>query len=185
MHMVNEVESSIVKSLVIKRWATPLDTFEGEQHLAVGLAPRPLQMAHSKATGKGLASNGFLGVDEIRLKGGDKFVPHTHPGDHLLIIVGGQGTITYDGKIYSTQAGDIYMVEGAVPHGVGAITDHVILAVGAPHMPVESPDRMQPVEYKEVLSEVGDMHCLICGVKAGPPDMLHQNDCPHCPCDKC
>lgn len=183
--MSDKVEKSNVKNLVIKQWAMPLGTTDDAQQLAVSLAPRPLKMAHSKATGKGLVSNGYLGVDEIRLKGGDKFTPHTHPGDHLLIIVGGEGTITYAGKIYPTKAGDIYMVEGKIPHAVGAITDHVILAVGAPHMPVESPDRMQPVEYKEVVSELGDMHCLICDIEVHMPEMLHEKGCPHCPCDKC
>lgn len=183
--MPNTIKKDNVKNLVIKQWAKSLDTKDGMQELAISLAPRPLKMAHSNATGKGLVSNGYLGVDEIRLKGGDKFVPHTHPGDHLLIIVGGEGTITYGGKVYPTKAGDIYMVEGAVPHGVGAITDHVILAVGAPHKPVESPDRMKPVEYKEVVSAVGDMHCLICDIEAQMPEMLHEKGCPHCPCDKC
>ncbi len=183
--MSDKVKSNNIKNLVIKQWAKSLGTEDGAQKLAISLAPRPLKMAHSNATGKGLVSNGYLGVDEIRLKGGDKFVPHTHPGDHLLIIVGGEGTITYGGKIYPTKAGDIYMVEGEIPHGVGAITDHVILAVGAPHKPVESPDRMKPVEYKEVVSELGDMHCLICDIEVQMPEMLHEKGCPHCPCDQC
>jgi hypothetical protein len=36
------------------------------------------------------------------------------------------------------------MVDGNVPHNVGAHpdTDHVIMAVGAPHKPVDSPERM-------------------------------------------
>ena len=38
----------------------------------------------------------------------------------------------------STNAGTIYVVKGGVPHAVSAITDHMILACGAPHKPVDS-----------------------------------------------
>ncbi|OGK38756.1 hypothetical protein A3F03_03995 [Candidatus Roizmanbacteria bacterium RIFCSPHIGHO2_12_FULL_41_11] len=173
------------EELDIKQWADDLGITNGLQQLAISLKERPHKMAHSNATGEGLVTNGFLGVDIIRLKAGDKFVPHTHPGDHLLIVVGGQGTITYNGNIYPTKAGQVYMVEGRIPHGVGAITDHVILAVGAPHKAVDDPERMKVVDYKEIISKIGDMHCLICKKDATYPEMLHKKGCKHCPCDKC
>lgn len=172
-------------ALKIVSWAKALNMDLDTQQLEVSLKERSHKMAHSTATGDGLASNGKLGVDVIQLNAGNKFVPHTHPGDHLLIIIGGEGTITYDGKIYKTKAGDLYMIEGAVPHAVGAITNHVILAVGCPHKPVDSPERMKVVEYKEVASEVGDMRCLICDKKATYPEMLHDLGCEHCPCSDC
>ena len=171
--------------LKIVRWAENLRTASDTQILGVSLAARISPMAHSEATGEGLVSNGQLGVDVIRLAAGKKFVPHTHPGDHLLIVVGGQGTITYDGRIYPTEAGQVYMLNGEVAHGVGAITDHVILAVGSPHKPVDSDDRMKPVEYKEVLSPIGEMHCLIDDMKARKEVMLHEQGCKHCPCPNC
>ena len=172
-------------NLDIFQWAEDLGVHDKKQHLAISLEERKHKMAHSPATGDGLVTNGHVGADIIRLKAGDKFTAHTHSGDHLLIIIGGEGTITYDGKIYPTKAGDIYMVEGKVPHAVGAITDHVILAVGSPHKAVDSPDRMKLVAYKEVISKVGDMHCLICNLSAKYPEMLHEKGCKHCPCDKC
>jgi hypothetical protein len=52
-------------------------------------------------------------------------------------------------------------------------------------MPVDSHERMAVVPYQEVLSEVGDLHCLICDSRTSPPLMLHDTDCPHCPCQKC
>ena len=171
-------------TIKIVRWASDLGVVD-DQVLGIDLAIRPAHMAHSNATGMGLVSNGFLGADIIRLSAGDGFVPHTHPGDHLLIVVGGQGTITYDGKIYPTRAGQIYMVAGKVPHAVGAITDHVILAVGAPHKPVDSVDRMTPVEYQDVTAEINQLHCLICNISATYPDRMHDVGCPHCPCIDC
>lgn len=178
--------------LRIVRWAHALDTREtmapdevALQLLGVSLAPRPMRMPQSPATGQGLVTNGHLGVDIIRLGAGRGFVPHTHPGDHLLICVGGLGTITYDGHIYPTQAGQVYMVEGEVPHAVGAITDHVILAVGSPHKAVDDTGRMQPVAYREVLAELGSLTCLICQKTATYPTLPHDIGCTHCPCAAC
>lgn len=172
-------------SLKIVEWASDLGTIDGQQTLGIDLGIRPSRMRHSKGTGEGLVSNGYLGADIIRLAAGDGFVPHTHPGDHLLIVIGGQGTITFGGKIYPTRAGQSYIIEGKVPHAVGAMTDHVILAVGAPHMPVDSVERMIPVGYQEVATELNELHCLLCDKIATYPRHLHDLECSHCPCIDC
>lgn len=172
-------------TIKIMRWAEKLDTQDRSQLLSVSLAPKKKKMKHSVATGEGLVSNGQLGADMIHIAAGKGFVPHTHPGDHLLIVVGGEGTITYNGKIYPTKAGEIYMIEGEIPHAVGAITDHVILAVGSPHKPVDSEERMRPVEYQEITTEIKNLHCLICNIEATFPEKLHERGCTHCPCYEC
>ena len=173
-------------ALEIVRWASDLGHGpNGEQVLGVALGARPTRLAHSSATGEGLVSNGLLGADVIRLAAGDGFVPHTHPGDHLLLVLAGRGTITLGGKIHPTNAGELYLVEGRVPHALGAITDHVVLAVGAPHRPVEAADRMTPVGYDAVTADVDDLHCLICDRRARYPRRLHEAGCPHCPCFDC
>jgi len=151
----------------------------GLQHLLIDRAPRPVPMAHSPATGAGLVTNGALGVDVIRLGAGEGFSPHTHPGDHLLIVIAGQGTMSYDGVIYPTRAGQVYMVEGSVPHAVSAITDHVILAVGNPHRAVGDPERATLVEYQEVLSRSEELHCMVCD-RRGRTTQL----CARCPAQR-
>lgn len=168
--------------LKIIEWGVAGPVHNGCQHLLVDLDARPTPMPGSPATGQGLVTNGLLGGDVIRLAAGEAFEPHTHPGDHLLIVIGGEGTITFDGVIYPTRAGQIYMVEGSVPHAVGAITDHVILAVGSPHKAVDDPTRMTPVEYQAVLSAFGDMHCLVCGRRAQYPQRLSDINGPDCVC---
>jgi len=100
------------------------------------------------ATGLPVLTNGKLGCDVLHIKAGDQFPIHTHPGDHLLYALSGEGTISVAGKTYTVRQGDIYMVEGAVPHAVGAVTDHVILAIGSPHKSVGSKDRMTFVDWK-------------------------------------
>jgi quercetin dioxygenase-like cupin family protein len=172
------------EELTIVRWA---EAAIGEQDssLRIPHARRPVPMHGAQSTGLGLVGNGIIGADIIRLPAGAGFPPHTHPGHHLLIVLGGRGTITYNGRVHATEAGQIYLVEGAVSHAVGAVTDHVILAVGAPHMPVDSDRRMQVVAYQEVLSPIGDLHCLICDRTSEPPRYLHDVGCGHCPCQKC
>jgi quercetin dioxygenase-like cupin family protein len=173
-----------IEGLKRARWSVDLG-ITGDQLLGVDLSVRPIPVAHSHATGEALVSNGLLGADIIRLAAGDGFVPHTHPGDHLLIVIGGEGTITCGGQILPSRAGDVFMIEGQVPHAVGAITDHVILAVGSPHRPIESSNRMSEVDYGEIVSEIQTLHCLICNVRAQLPDRLHHRSCPHCPCADC
>ena len=172
-------------TLNIQVWAQDLGVKDGHQHLSVDLAQRGVPMAHSSAMGEGLISNGAMGGDVIHVKAGHGFVPHTHPGDHLLIIIGGEGTITYGGKIYPTRAGQIFMIKGQVPHAVGAITDHSILAVGSPHKLVDDPERMAPVEYKQVTTDIEELHCLICDVRTKTPQRPHDRGCSHCPCYEC
>jgi quercetin dioxygenase-like cupin family protein len=168
----------------IRRWAAAPGAHDREQ-VDVSLGTRPVPVASSVATGEALVSNGLLGADIIRLAAGTGFTPHTHEGDHLLIVIGGQGTLAYRGCVYPTRAGDIYLVEGKAPHAVGAITDHVIIAVGAPHTPIDAPDRMSPLAYEAIASDLQDLHCLICDVHAQYPHRLHDHGCGHCPCEAC
>jgi quercetin dioxygenase-like cupin family protein len=170
----------------IHSWAKDLGVSDtGEQLLAVDLTSRPARLVGGRATGSALGSNGALGADVIRLAAGDGFVPHTHPGDHILVVIGGLGTITWRGSVRPTRAGEVYFVEGQVAHAVGAITDHVLLAIGAPHQPIDSADRMEPVSYEAVTGELGELRCLICNLIAPRPKRLHETGCAHCPCFDC
>src|SRR5689334_16592154 len=122
--MASSLENPVLVIEGLKRanWSVDLG-ITGDQLLSVDLSARPTPVAHSHATGEALISNGLLGADIIRLAAGDGFVPHTHSGDHLLIVIGGEGTITCGGRILPTCAGDLFMIEGQIPHAVGAITD--------------------------------------------------------------
>lgn len=171
--------------LRIVEWARNAGADGNVQNLAVELGERSAVVAQSAATGEALVSNGMLGADVIRLAAGEAFAPHTHPGDHLLIVIGGEGTVTYGGKIYPTRAGQIYMIEGQTPHAVGAITDHVILAVGCPHKTIDADDRMTLTEYAAITIDLAELHCLICDKTAVLPQRIHERGCPHCVCPDC
>lgn len=169
-------------SLILAPWAAHASLTSRESLLSVPHDARSLAMYGTTATGERMVSNGHLGVDLIRVPAGEGFAPHTHPGDHLLIAVAGEGTVTVDGRIYPTRAGQVYMVEGAQPHAVGAITDHVILAVGAPHRNIDAADRMALTDYAAVAARLGRLQCLVChGAPAGTPDQLRADGCPHAP----
>jgi quercetin dioxygenase-like cupin family protein len=171
-------------TLQIVDWAAGAVGLDATE-LLIDHGERPTPMEGTRATGAALVTNGSLGADLIRVPAGGGFSPHTHPGDHILIIVGGLGTITYAGSVYPTRPGQIYMIQGHVPHAVGGITDHVIIAVGSPHRAVDSPDRMELVDYTAVVAPNGEFTCLICDKTATAPDYLHDVDCKHCPCEDC
>jgi quercetin dioxygenase-like cupin family protein len=100
------------------------------------------------ATGLPLHSNGHLGVDMLSVPPNAQFPIHTHPGDHLLLCLEGEGTITIGDITYEVEPGDIYMVPGEIPHAVGAGgAGHVLIATGSPHKPVDSPERMTYTDW--------------------------------------
>lgn len=185
LFVAEHIGSHAQAGLNIVEWAEATIE-EDATTLRIDHRPRPAVMHGAPgATGAPLVTNGAIGADVIRLEAGGGFAPHTHPGHHVLIVLAGEGTITYDGVVYPTRAGQIYLIEGEVPHAVGAITDHLILAAGSPHKPVDSVERMSLVDYEEVISPLGDLTCLICDKVAPAPTRLHDRDCPHCPCFDC
>ena len=179
------MNSIATPNLDIVTWAKT-EVNDGHTNLRLEHSERSQKMHGARdATGQGLVTNGAVGADLIRLPAGAGFEPHTHPGHHVLAVVGGIGTITYAGSVYETQAGQIYLVEGQVAHAVGAITDHVILAVGSPHKAIDAEDRMAPVPYEEIVAPQGDLTCTICDLQALAPTRLHDVGCEHCPCQTC
>ena len=73
------------------------------------------------------------------------------------------------------------MIEGAVPHAVGATTDHLILAVGAPHRSLESEDRQALAAYASLLMPLGSITCHICNIAGRSGDELARLGCVHSP----
>lgn len=183
---VEEIAAVLRDPLSIYTFASHTVTARGTD-LHVTNEERPYKMAHSSATGDVGADmeSQEIGADIIRLNGGDGFVPHTHPGNHVLCVLSGRGTIAYNGVVVPTFPGQVYIVEGGKPHGVSAIDDHVILAIGAPHKPVDSADRMVPVAYETVLSPMGTVYCMVCKLGVHLPTRLHDMNCSHCPCPDC
>lgn len=93
---------------------------------------------------------GAMGGDLLDLPAHCRFPLHVHPGHHILLCLRGTGTFTVGGVVHDVVPGDLMMVEGDVPHAVGAGPDgHVLMAIGAPHKPLDSEERMRLVDGSE------------------------------------
>lgn len=152
--------------------------------LTIPGGPRPHRIAGTpRGTGELMLTNGHLGADIIHVPAGDGFAPHTHPGDHVLIVLAGTGTVTIGSTIHPTHAGQLYLVEGDVPHAVGAVTDHIIMTVGSPHKTIHDGDRTSLIPYDRLGPD--GVRCTICDARANIGARLHDFACPHCPCYDC
>lgn len=168
---------------MIHTWADAHIGFDATT-LTVAHDEQPTVLSHTAATGRTLTTVGRIGADIIRLAAGTGFPYHAHPGDHILIPVAGEGTVTADGTVTAAHAGTVYLIEGGTPHAVGAVTDHVLIAVGAPHRTVDDPARMTLVEYAAAAADTTGLRCAICPVDTAGY-WLHETGCGHCPCPEC
>lgn len=174
------------KAVTICRWALDRGSEDGCQMLEVGMGPRPVKVPKTRAaTGLPVLTNGFLGADILHIPAGEGFAPHSHPGDHLLFVLAGSGTITASGEILETAPGQAYMVGGSFTHAVGGITDHVLLAIGASHHTLDSLERQELRPPAELLAADGTMTCRICDVTATGVDGFAATGCPHTPLRFC
>lgn len=117
--------------------------------LALAKPDNAVPVVGADALGTNVATNGKLGADILWVPSNASFPIHTHPGDHLLMCLDGEGTISFDGQKIEVRPGDMYMIPGMIPHAVGAgPAGHVLLAIGSPHKPVDAPDRMKPTDWQ-------------------------------------
>lgn len=115
--------------IAIARWDVPGDL--------------PMQMAASDGRGLALVKRGAFGADLIRFAPGTGVAEHTHPGDHVLIVVSGTGWVDYDGVPHRLEQGAIYLVPGAVRHAIRAESELSLVSVANDHRDVGSPERLR------------------------------------------
>jgi quercetin dioxygenase-like cupin family protein len=91
-----------------------------------------------------------MGIDRIIMEPGSRFEVHTHPGGHVLYVLRSAGYIHVNGVDYDMEEGDTVYVPANFPHGiktnpqVGSTLE--LLAIGVPHMPIDSTSRMTLVD---------------------------------------
>lgn len=152
-----------------KHWKSKLAVAFGDQGLVVDTGPFELVMAKTgdEITGRRLVSNGEIGGDLMHIPGGKGFEPHTHKGHHILLFLNGESIVTLGSEIHRMTPGEICVVPGDTAHGVSAVTDTTLLAVGSPHLPVDAKDRMQVLgEYKAIAAKLSEQFiCMGCSKK--------------------
>jgi mannose-6-phosphate isomerase-like protein (cupin superfamily) len=82
---------------------------------------------------------------------GTRFPLHVHPGDHILFVLSGRGGVVINQEFHPVGPNDSIFIAAEYPHGVCGPKRPEdaplrFLAVGVPHMNVESKDRMKLVE---------------------------------------
>lgn len=92
-------------------------------------------MAHSDGTARALLLYKKFGMDVIRFDAGKGVATHTHEGDHILVVLKGDGFVEYNGVDHPLSAGTTYMVPGSVPHAIKATSELVMLAIANDHRP--------------------------------------------------
>lgn len=105
---------------------------------------------HGRAGAAALSAEGVeIGADLIEMQPDSMFPLHTHPGEHILYIIKGEGLVHVDGVDHRVRMGDTIFIPAEYAHGVRtvpmAVTPLVLLAVGYPHKHLGSHDRMHIV----------------------------------------
>jgi quercetin dioxygenase-like cupin family protein len=100
-------------------------------------------MFGSQGLGKPLVQSGKFAADFLSFDGYQETSLHTHPGDHILIIYAGCGTLIFDGEPFELMPGTCYFVPGSVPHKIKANCLGLSLySISNDHRPVNSANRL-------------------------------------------
>lgn len=111
------------------------------EFIVAGALPHP--MAHSQGRGLPLVGEGRFAADLIRFSAGEGVADHTHPGAHILIVVGGSGWVDYEGEPHRLTVGCIYYVPGGARHAIRAESELTLISVADDHRPVDAPSRLE------------------------------------------
>jgi len=86
----------------------------------VPLGPLPVAMAHSDGAALPLLKAGAFAADLIRFPPAGGVPEHTHPGAHMLFVVGGVGSLLTAGVRLDLRPGVCYLAPAGVPHSIHA-----------------------------------------------------------------
>lgn len=103
-----------------------------------------LPMVGSQGQGLPLVKLGDFAADMLRFESQQQTSLHTHPGNHILFVVAGEGVLIFESDRYQLIPGCCYLVPGSIPHQIIAgISGLILLSVSDKHNPVDSPDRLE------------------------------------------
>lgn len=99
-------------------------------------------MRHSDGRGKPLLKSGPFGADLIRFPVGGGVPPHTHPGEHMLFVLSGRGSLQFGEEWHALEPGFCYHVPAGVRHAIRAESELTLLSVANDHRGVSAEDRL-------------------------------------------
>lgn len=106
-----------------------------------------LPMFGSEALGMNLVKSGNFAADMLRFKPQERTSLHTHPGNHILFVVEGDGCLVFDGQLYELTKNTCYFVPGSTPHQViGGDVGMFLMSIADSHRPVDSTERLTVVD---------------------------------------
>lgn len=93
-----------------------------------------------------------ISISRLTMEANTGFERHTHPHNHVLVILEGGGSVVYDRgdgvdvRLDFTK-GDVFNVPGANEHAVSAGDEGIVmLSIGSPAMGLIDPERMVFIE---------------------------------------
>lgn len=104
-------------------------------------------MHGSQAHGIPLVKQDNFAADILHFLPGEKTSLHTHPGNHILFVVDGGGTLTYSYEHHPLVKGTCYLVPGSTPHRVSADERGMyLLSIADTHRNVDSKERAEVIQ---------------------------------------
>lgn len=104
-----------------------------------------IQMMHSDGTARSLLLYKNFGADIIRFAPWKGVGTHTHEGDHILVVLVGNGWVEYNWIDYDLKPWIAYMVPWSVPHAIKANSELVLMAIANDHRPAGSEERLRKI----------------------------------------
>lgn len=105
-----------------------------------------LPMVGSEALGLPLVKQGNFAADMLKFEPYQQTSLHTHPGNHILFVVEGDGWLDYGDETLDLTTGTCYFVPGSTPHRVkSASIGMVLMSISDSHYPVDSSDRLEVI----------------------------------------
>jgi hypothetical protein len=105
------------------------------------------KMHGSQAHGLALVKHDNFAADMLHFLPNEKTSLHTHPGNHILFVVDGGGTLTYGNEEHPLIKGSCYLVPGTTDHRVSANNNGMhLLSIADTHRSVDSIERSNVVQ---------------------------------------
>lgn len=114
----------------------PLASFKGlKMHESDGLGHPLIRIDDSE-----------FGADLIKFDPGKGVKAHRHQGDHILVVLHGEGVLILDGDKIKLSPGVIYGVPSASVHAIQADSELSLISIGNKHVDVACKKRLEVVD---------------------------------------